>query len=383
VTLLPDGGSPNDPSTDGLPAPSAPSAPPVPADRAGRLVGTLLTAVFLLLALGAVGVFVPLPYVVFKPGPATDTLGTVDGKPVIRVPPGTRTYPTTGSLDFTTVRVLGGPGVQVNVYDVLLGWLSSSEAVYKDSEVFPPQSTEKEVQQENQIMMTDSQQVAAATALTALGTTVPEHVTVAAVPEGSPAAGKLEAGDQLLSIGGTPVTDSASVRAAVQAHKPGESLAVQVRRKGTTSTVTTSTAAGSDGSTIIGILLGIAYDLPVDIAIDAGGVGGPSAGMMFTLGIYDVLSPGALTGGRKIAGTGTIEPGGGVGPIDGIAQKMVGARDAGATWFLAPEANCPETVGHVPDGMHVLKVTDFDSALAAVKGIAAGSTASLPVCAAG
>ncbi len=351
-----------------------------PPSRPGRLSSILLTTTFLLIILAAVAVFIPLPYVVFKPGPATNTLGTLDGAPVIEVKDGTTTYPTTGSLDFTTVRIAGGPGFRVTAYDVIEGWLSSTEAVVPEKDVFPPDLTENQVEQENETMMTDSQQVASAIALKALGQKVIERMTVAAVPKGSPGTGVLKPGDVLLTIGGKPITDADSVRAAVQAHGPGESLAVTVRRDGTTTKLTTTTGKGPDGGTVIGILLGVSYDLPVNVVVNAGRVGGPSAGMMFALGIYDKLSPGALTGGKNIAGTGTIGTDGSVGPIDGIAQKMAGARAAGATWFLAPAPNCSDVVGHVPDGMHVVKVSTFDDALGAVKDIAAGETTGLAPC---
>jgi Lon-like protease len=102
--------------------------------------------------------------------------------------------------------------------------------------------------------------------------------------------------------------------------------------------------------------------------------------MMFALGIYDLLTPGELTGGTKIAGTGTIDGSGAVGPIGGIAQKLVGARDAGARWFLAPAANCDEVVGNVPDGLRVVRTASLHESRLDVEKIAAGQGASLPTC---
>ncbi len=351
--------------------------------RPSRLSSALLTVMFLLLALAAVAVFIPLPYVVFKPGPVTNTLGQIDGKPVIEVTDGTRTYPTSGALDFTTVRIAGGPGYKVTAYDLMEAWLSRDQAIYKESLVYPPQLTETQVEQENETMMTDSQQVASAIALRALGMTVPERVMVAGLSTGSPAEGTLETGDVILAVDGTDITNPTQLQKAVRAHQPGESLRMTIRRDGSTKTVTTTTGSDENGNTIIGILLGLSYDLPVDVVVNAGHVGGPSAGMMFTLGIYDTLTPGALTGGKKIAGTGTMQTDGTVGAIDGIAQKMAGARGAGAGWFLAPDANCGDVVGHVPDGLHVVRVHTFDDALGAVEHIADGDTGGLPACSAG
>jgi PDZ domain-containing protein len=169
------------------------------------------------------------------------------------------------------------------------------------------------------------------------------------------------------------------VRASVQRHAPGDTFPVVVQRDGTERTVTAKTAE-SDGKTVIGVGLRLDYDLPVDVTLNTGRVGGPSAGLMFSLAIYDVLTPGELTGGENIAGTGTMEDDGTVGPIGGIRQKLVGARRAGADYFLAPADNCEEVVGHVPDGLEVLRVATFDDGLAAVNGIAAGDLSDLPTC---
>ena len=142
----------------------------------------------------------------------------------------------------------------------------------------------------------------------------------------------------------------------------------------------TARTAEAGGRTVIGVGLRMDYDLPIDVTLNTGRVGGPSAGLMFSLAIYDVLTPGELTGGKNIAGTGTMQDDGSVGPIGGIRQKLVGAKRAGASYFLAPADNCDEVVGHVPDGLEVLKVATFDDGLAAANGIAKGSVEGLPTC---
>jgi PDZ domain-containing protein len=140
------------------------------------------------------------------------------------------------------------------------------------------------------------------------------------------------------------------------------------------------TVSGTGGRTAIGVLLGVEHDFPVKVTINAGDVGGPSAGLMFALAIYDKLTPGSLTGDHAIAGTGTIDEQEQVGPIGGIRQKLEGARGAGSDYFLAPAANCPEVVGHVPDGLQVVKVATFDEAVSAVEAIARGQASGLPHC---
>ena len=348
------------------------------ATRPGLLPAVLLTATFVAIALAAVLTFVGLPYVVMSPGPATNILGKVDGKPLLSVQ-GAPTYPTSGTLDFTTVSVDGGPGVRVTVYDLAQAWLSGSQEILPEEQVFPPQQSEKDAQEEGAAEMAGSQSVATATALRAIGTAVPEMVVIAGVPDDSPSKGAFEADDVLVSIDGEPASSSDAVRAAVQRHQPGDSFPVVVRRDGKEQTVTAKTGE-VDGRTVMGVGLRLDYDLPVDVTLRTGNVGGPSAGLMFSLAIYDALTPGELTGGKNIAGTGTMDDAGTVGPIGGIRQKLVGARRAGADYFLAPADNCDDVVGNVPDGLTVVKVATFDEGRAAVRDIGTGKAASLPTC---
>ena len=355
--------------------------PPAPTGISRR-TASWLVAIFVALVVAATAGLVHLPYAILKPGPALNTLGTAaDGKPLISVA-GHGTYPTSGSLDFTTVAVFGGPGNPVNVYDLLGGWLDHSSVVLPEEQVFPKGQTSKQIESQNTADMVDSQQVAIAVALQNLGLTVPQVVTVGRVEPGSPAGGLLKAGDVLVSLDGLPAKDSAGVRAAIQRHRAGEPVSVVIRRGGAEQTLSVPTHSAS-GRTVVGILLETRFDFPVKVTIDAGDVGGPSAGLMFSLGVYDKLTPGALTGGAKVAGTGTLDPAGQVGPIGGIDQKMVGARREGAAWFLAPADNCNEVVGHVPDGMHAVKVSTFAQARDAVEAIAARQTSGLPQCTGG
>ncbi|WP_392542842.1 PDZ domain-containing protein [Oryzobacter telluris] len=346
--------------------------------RPGLLPGVLLTTTFVAIAVAAVLSFVGLPYAVMSPGPATNILGTSDGKPLLEVK-GAQTYPTQGRLDFTTVSVRGGPGVRVTVYDVLRAWVSSSEEVLPEEQLFPPDTTEEQVQEEGAAEMAGSQNVAAATALRALGKEVPQVVAIAGVPTDSPSKDVFKAGDVLVSVDGDEATTADAVRAAVQRHSPGDTFPVVVRRDDREQTLTARTAA-AQGRTVMGVGLSIDYDLPVDVTLNTGSVGGPSAGLMFSLAIYDVLTPGGLTGGKDVAGTGTMQDDGTVGPIGGIRQKLVGARTEGADYFLAPADNCDEVVGHVPAGLHVVRVATFAEGRAAVEAIAKGDDAALPSC---
>ena len=346
--------------------------------RLGRRSSASLIALFLAIALGALSTLVGLPYVVMKPGPITNTLGQLSGKDLISVS-GARTYPTEGALDFTTVRVAGGPGFRVTVWDVLKGALDPSEAVVKEELYFPKGVTDKQVEEESTAEMIDSQQEAIAVAIKATGQRVTTHTVIGQVAKDAPSAALLKAGDEVLSVDGTTVDGPDSIRKAIGTHKAGETVALKLLRDGDTVDVAAKTR-DSDGRVTVGVFLGTRFEFPYDVKIDAGNVGGPSAGTMFALGVYDRLTPGALTGGTKIAGTGTIDAAGTVGPIGGIRQKLVGAHDGGAKFFLAPADNCDEVVDHVPDGLKVVRIATFDQAKGSVEAIAAGKADTLPTC---
>ncbi|MEP7034378.1 MAG: PDZ domain-containing protein [Actinomycetota bacterium] len=338
-----------------------------------------LVAVFVAIMVAAVMGLVQVPYAVLSPGPVTNTLGNgPGGKPLVTVA-GKATYPTTGALDFTTVEVLGGPSSPVNAWTWVMGHLDGARAVVPAEELFPKGVSSTQVDHQNAAEMADSQQEAVAVALRALGYKVPQVVSISDLPKASQSAGVLRVGDILAEIDGKPVSTPDAVRAAVRAHKPGENVAFTVRRDGKLMALAVRTGS-SQGHSVVGVFLRTGFEFPVKVSINAGNVGGPSAGMMFSLAVYDKLTPGSLTGGVKIAGTGTIDSTGAVGAIGGIAQKLVGAQRGGASWFLAPAQNCNEVVGHIPDGLHVVKVATFAQARDAVKAIAARNAAALPGC---
>ena len=140
-------------------------------------------------------------------------------------------------------------------------------------------------------------------------------------------------------------------------------MELTVRRGGAEKTVSVTPKLGDAGKYLLGITTQNTFKFPFEVKISLENIGGPSAGMIFALGIMDNLTPGELTGGKKFAGTGTIDPAGKVGGIGGIAQKMVGAQQNGADYFLAPGANCGDVVGHVPDGLQVIKVDTLEAGL--------------------
>ncbi|WP_227000624.1 YlbL family protein [Protaetiibacter intestinalis] len=361
-----------------------PAAPPQERSTRGQLVGqVLILAAVLATLLLAIS---PSPYVVERPGPVYDTLGTtdVDGDevPVIDIS-GAETYPTDGRLDLLTVYLDGSPDHPLDWFDVIAAWFDPRKAVLPVESVFPAGQTQEESDAQSALDMQQSQQTATAAALTELGIDFDSVVTVGAVSEGAPADGVLEEGDELLTVGGTAVSTDAGLRAAVQAGGVGEPLELGIRRDGVEQAVTLVPVERSAGdpTPIIGVVPAIEYDFPFDVDIRLQDVGGPSAGMMFALAIADKLTPGAITGGEHVAGTGTIAADGAVGAIGGIRQKMIGARDAGADWFLAPEANCDAVVGHIPDGLTVFAVSTLAEATDVVTAIGDGaSTAGFAGC---
>ena len=318
-----------------------------------------------------------------SPGPISNVLGTTthsDGTTSdLIVVTGHETYPTTGSLDFTTVRINGGPGTPSTSGPSSARGSTRVRTSIPVDVIFPPQQTAEQVQQENQAEMVDSQQEATAVALRAAGFPVTEKVSVAAVSADAPSGTTFQPGDVFVSIGGTEVTSADVARQAIQKATPGSTIDVVVERGGTQVALKAKTGAAG-GRTVLGVVLKVDFQFPFSVKIDAGNVGGPSAGLMFSLGIYDKVTNGALTGGQNIAGTGTIDSSGKVGPIGGIRQKLVGARQGGASYFLAPADNCNEVRGAVPDGLQAIKIATFDDARAAVEKIAAGDPKSLPAC---
>lgn len=325
------------------------------------------------------GAVIPVPYVIEQPGPAIDVLGEYREKEIITIS-GAETHPTDGSLMMTTVSVDGGPGYTVTPADVVVSWFDRTRAVLPREVMFPPGQTREQTTLNNSVQMSTSQQGAVAVALDELEIDYEPTVMIAGVQQGAPADGHLEPGDVLLQVGGSTAEDIEGFQALVKQAAPGQDVPITVRR-GEQEVALEVPTEEVDGATRLGVVLATGYDFPMDVQIAVGDIGGPSAGMIFSLSVYDELTPGALTGGREIAGTGTIAPDGTVGSIGGIRQKMVGARDAEAEFFLAPVDNCDQVVGYEPDGLQVVAVGTFEEALRATETIAAtGSTDGLPTC---
>jgi len=330
----------------------------------------------------------PAPFVIEQPGPVFNTLGTdqrvgstptADAKPLISIP-GKKTYPTAGSLDLLTVSVVGNPDQRPGWFEIVSAWFDPSRAVLPVDAVFPPGTTTEQSNAQNAALMVDSQQDAVAAALNELGYDFPEAVAVKQVIKGTPAADVFTVGDEITTVNGEPVPGVQTLRKLVAANGTDKPAEVGILRKGVASTVSI-TPVSSGGQTVLGIGAGMDYTFPFDVKIQLDDVGGPSAGQMFALGIIDKLTPGELNGGKRVAGTGTIDNEGNIGPIGGIRQKMFGARAAGATVFLAPATNCDEVTGHIPGGLTVYSVKTLADSLKVLKAVrSGGSTSGLASC---
>ena len=318
-------------------------------------------------------VLLPVPYVVLSPGPVFDTLGEVGGTPLISIS-GAPTYPTSGRLDLTTVSESGGPRGRLSVVDALRGWVATDEVVVPRELLYPPDQTADEVDRENTAAMTDSQDAATYAALRYLDLPVTDTVTVAEVDPDGPSQGKLEVGDRFLAVDDRPVSTPVELREEVSSNPPGTAVTLRVERDGRELDVVVTTVAADDDPTVsrIGVVPGVGFVSPVDVTIRLDDVGGPSAGLMFSLGIVDKLTPVQENGGRHVAGTGTIDAAGAIGPIGGIEQKLVGARQAGATLFFVPEGNCAAAASAAPDGLRLAKVATLDDAMAALDVVRTG-----------
>jgi PDZ domain-containing protein len=334
-----------------------------------RRSAVLVTGAVLLLVFGVVGALLPVPYVAQVPGPTFNTLGDIDGEPIISVE-GRERNDTSGNLNLTTV---GVPQNALTLVGAVQGWFDSEVTVVPREQVYPSGQSEEETQQQNRQAFLTSEQAARMAALAELG--YPMKVVVQDLVEDSPSADLLRAGDALESVGGTPTPDTAALTAALAAIPPGTPVPVTYTRLGQPGSATVTTTAAAEGSgSALGVLVLESPYAPFTVDIQVDDVGGPSAGLMLTLGILDLVGDTDLTGGAVVAGTGTIADDGKVGPIGGIPLKLVSAREIDAELFLVPADNCAEAVRNAQPGLPMARVATLDDALTALDDLREGRT---------
>ena len=366
---------------------TAPSGEP---RRRCRLQRAVVAGSFILVVALIAAVFlVPVNAVIEAPGPTWNVLdnGSSSDQDVLKVS-GTETYPTEGALRMTTVSVSGCPGYPVTTADLIAAWISADKRIVDRDEVCPQDQSAEQVEETGKAQMTASQDSAVIAALVETGKAGAMHLTVTEVTEQQTST-EIQAGDVLETItpqGGqtTTLASFSQLRELMTTIPEGTRVTLGVRRGEQKASAALTTIAPQEGTTgsLLGLSLKISVDSPVEATFGLSDVGGPSAGMMFALGVVDEITPGSLTGGKDISGTGTIDMTGQVGPIGGIQQKMAGARESGSTFFLAPASNCNEVKGHEPKGMQVFAVNTLHEAVAATEAIASGNTSGLATCSA-
>jgi len=306
---------------------------------------------------------VTLDYYQFGPGRPRDTLQlvTVQGAP---------TFPTDGQLFLTTVTARTmTPALAIQT------WLDSDLHAEKIKNI-RGETSQTDFDKLNSFFMVDSQQTAKVVALRRLGFEVPSEIRgalVAGVEPNTPAALVLAAGDTILAVNGVEIVTQEQLREQIQLVTPGQSVSVRyvtygLDGKEVERTSDIGTYAADDGKVRIGILAlpDLRYDFPVDVTIATSNIGGPSAGLAFTLSIIDTMTEGFLTGGMDVACTGTIEATGQVGEVGGVDDKAVAVRAAKADLFLVPTSEVDIARGVLGDRVEVVGVDTLEDAINAL-----------------
>lgn len=346
-----------------------------------------LLALPTVVALLVCALVLPLPYTIYSPGETVDLLGMNRGQPIVTVGKGgPRIYRDGGQLRMVTVQVTVRSH-HPRLFEMLAAWANGDDAVYPLSYAYPDdQGTSQTDHKAGTQQMTSAQDIAEQVAISATGVQVFHGVIVGSVSAGAPAAAALKVGDVITSVGGTPITNPQSLKTSIAALPAGQPVEFAIIRSGKAKTVRI-TPAKLDGKTRIGIggpdggdlmsTVSLPYSVKVNIPQE---ITGPSAGLMMALTIYDELTPGSLTGGAAVAGTGTIDQSGDVGEIGGIQQKIPGAKNDGAQLFLVPAGNCPDVTNTDHGSMRLAKVTTFADALKVVQAWSKDHNAPLPSC---
>lgn len=335
-----------------------------------------LAAVALLVTLAGVA---PSPYAVERPGPVVDALGEIETEAgeevrVIRIS-GAETYETEGSLNVLSVSISGTPEQPSSWLSLAGALFDPTRAIVPLSQLYPSGMTGEQRTERTAAQMRGSQVSATAAALEQLGLPVSATLRVSGVTEGGPADGVLREGDAILSADGEPVTRIAELRSRLAAAGAGQAVTLEIERGGKRLELRVVPEEGENGEgPLLGVLVSTEFEFPFDVDLELDRIGGPSAGLVFALAVYDELTPGGLTGGLDVSGTGTIDEQGSVGPIGGLPQKLWGASLAGTDLMLMPLANCGDLPERLPEDMAVAPVATLQEAIDAVETAAAGGT---------
>jgi PDZ domain-containing protein len=315
----------------------------------------LIGALFALGALSLIAWNVELPYLAYTPGPVSDAADSIVAEEI-------PFYPPEGELLMLTV-----VAPDVNIFEAVIAGFDPTIDLVRKEAVRRSGETDREYRDRVLSQMDDSNFRAIAVALDYLGhEMIPSgSVFITEVIEDVPAGSVLEPGDTVRLVNGTIITVVDDVTSALEGSEPGDVITMTLDRDGAEVEVEVELAEREDepGAPLIGIGLSQESSAPFPISIEAGDVGGPSAGMMHTIAIIDSLTEGELTGGRVIAGTGTIGADGSVGTIGGVRQKVVGAEAAGAEYILVPQGNYESALTAEHDKIEIIPVATLDDAV--------------------
>ena len=314
----------------------------------------LIGALFVVGVMGVIAWNIELPYLAFSAGPVSDAADSV-------VAEGVDVYPPDGELLMLTV-----VSQDVNVFEALIAGIDPNIDLVSKTAIRRAGESDEDYRNRVLQQMEDSNFRSIFVALDYLGfEMVPTEVVINEFVEGVPAESVLELGDTIIAVNGVAVDQVDDIRQVTEGMSVGDTLKITVDRGGIEVDVDVELAEREDepGAPMIGVVLGELTEPPFPLSIQAGDVGGPSAGMMHTLAIIDTLTEGELTKGHVIAGTGTIRVDGTVGDIGGIRQKVVGAEAAGATYILVPQGNYDSALTAQRSTIEIVPIATINDAI--------------------
>lgn len=348
--------------------------------------------IFMIIAtvLVLVGLFSNYSYVIYSPGPTLDTLGKIDQDTYLITIDGKPRKETKAELHMTTVSQQGGPDRYVSGLNLITAWLDDEKEIEKAEKVYPQNVTREQIDTFNKTQMSMSQQNAVVAALYELGKNPISELKIKEADKSSSFYKLVEKGDEILSISTNSLTASGSNAKEfydlLANTEPKTPITMEIKRKGEVIKLEGKTIPPAENSTNgmkgsrLGIFLESNYKFDDKIQFALKEIGGPSAGLIFSLSIIELLSDENILGDEKIAGTGTMSPNGKVGPIGGIRFKLIGAKKQNIKWFIMPKSNCTEAMEKPVEGIRSIPVETLKEALEVVEKIKNKQTQNLPVC---
>lgn len=320
----------------------------------------LIAGLFAAGVLSVIAWNVELPYLAYSAGPVSDAADTVVAHEVDFFPP-------EGELLMLTVVTQ-----DVNIFEAFIAGVDPTIDLVRKQAVRRAGESDEEYRNRVLQQMDDSNFRSIAVALDYLGhELVPTEVVINDIVDGVPAAALLELGDTIVSVNGVTIATLGDVAPALERNEVGDIVEITVERDGDLVELDVELAERDDepGVPMVGIVLGELSEAPFPIDIQAGDVGGPSAGMMHTIAIIDALTEGELTKGHIVAGTGTIDLDGSVGSIGGVRQKVVGAEAAGAEFILVPSGNYESALTAQRESIEIIPVATLTEAIEFLEGL--------------